>query len=63
MYFFTVKKGISIIKSNAESVDSKLLCKYSRRCKCSWECPQCHAKHNRDTNASINILNKGLSIA
>ena len=22
------------------------------------ECPQCHAKHNRDTNASINILNK-----
>ena len=28
-----------------------------------WQCPQCHAKHNRDTNASINILNKGLSIA
>lgn len=28
-----------------------------------WECPQCHAKHDRDTNASINILNKGLSIA
>lgn len=28
-----------------------------------WECPKCHAKHNRDTNASINILNKGLSIA
>ena len=27
----------------------------------SWECPQCHAKHDRDTNASINILNKGLS--
>lgn len=21
-----------------------------------WECPKCHAKHNRDTNASINIL-------
>ncbi len=29
----------------------------------SWECPQCHTKHDRDTNASINILNKGLSIA
>ena len=28
-----------------------------------WECPHCHTKHDRDTNASINILNKGLSIA
>lgn len=28
-----------------------------------WECPNCHAKHDRDTNASINILKKGLSIA
>ena len=28
-----------------------------------WECPQCHTIHDRDTNASINILNKGLSIA
>lgn len=24
-----------------------------------WECPKCHVKHDRDTNASINILNEG----
>ena len=28
-----------------------------------WECPKCHTKHDRDTTASINILNKGLSVA
>lgn len=28
----------------------------------NWECPQCHTKHDRDMNASINILKKGLSI-
>ena len=27
-----------------------------------WECPECHATHNRDANASINILNKGLQM-
>lgn len=27
-----------------------------------WECPDCHTVHKRDTNASINILNKGLQI-
>lgn len=27
-----------------------------------WRCPECHTIHDRDTNASINILNKGLSI-
>ena len=28
----------------------------------AWECPDCHTVHNRDTNASINILNKGLQM-
>ena len=27
-----------------------------------WECPDCHTVHNRDTNASINILHKGLQM-
>jgi len=28
----------------------------------TWECPECHAIHDRDTNASVNILKKGLQI-
>ena len=27
-----------------------------------WECPDCHTIHNRDSNASINILNTGLQM-
>jgi len=27
-----------------------------------WKCPCCHAFHDRDINASVNILNKGLSM-
>ena len=27
-----------------------------------WICPNCNTKHNRDLNASINILNQGLKI-
>ena len=27
-----------------------------------WECPKCHTVHDRDTNASINILKKGLQM-
>ena len=28
----------------------------------NWECPECQTKHDRDTNASINILKKGLQM-
>ena len=27
-----------------------------------WECPKCHTYHDRDMNAGMNILNKGLSM-
>ena len=27
-----------------------------------WECPGCHAVHDQDTNAGINILKKGLQL-
>lgn len=27
-----------------------------------WECPKCHTVHDRDKNAAINILNKGMEL-
>ena len=29
----------------------------------NWECPNCNSIHDRDVNAAINILNKGLSLS
>jgi putative transposase len=33
-----------------------------RRAISSWFCPECKTQHDRDINASINILNKGLKL-
>ena len=28
----------------------------------AWRCPECGAEHDRDVNAAVNILRKGMEI-
>lgn len=61
------KKGGSLVKVSKFFPSSQLCCECGSRYHFlkdlsirKWECPHCHAQHDRDVNAAVNIKTEGL---